>query len=142
MLHVLVEHLQIVAESVLEGGEARVLFGKQIYAQGQHCDETGNGRSSIVYYRCNPMMTRMEESKIEVIEEPNICQYRIFVGTPLLCKNYYSPAALHRRRLEVLEKGKVSCKMQSENITCMNSSCSIIGYRSIYIDAMTCWLRI
>eukprot|EP00958_Prasinococcus_capsulatus_P014029 scaffold1464_cov213-Prasinococcus_capsulatus_cf.AAC.2 len=91
------------ASAQQEGAEARVLFGKQVYAGGQPCDETGEGRATHVYFRCNPLLQRAEDSRVEIIEEPQLCVYRLIVGTPLLCRNYYAgPAALHRRRLELL----------------------------------------
>ncbi|CEG45976.1 RxLR-like protein [Plasmopara halstedii] len=55
----------------------------QYYSGGQHCDENGEMRSTIVLYSCCD--ARPKEITIEKVDEPALCMYLINVCVPRLC---------------------------------------------------------
>ncbi|CAH0477808.1 unnamed protein product [Peronospora belbahrii] len=55
----------------------------QRFAGGQHCDENGKLRSTIVVYTC--CQSRPNEVMIEKVGEPSLCKYLIRVCVPSLC---------------------------------------------------------
>ena len=68
------------------------LFGQEEYADGQRCDETGEGRRTTVAYRCDPRLQNARQAFIDTISEVETCTYRVVVSTPLLCAGHRAAA--------------------------------------------------
>ncbi|OWZ21333.1 hypothetical protein PHMEG_0004140 [Phytophthora megakarya] len=63
----------------------------QQFAGGQHCDETGEMRSTKVVYTC--CKSQPKELSVEKVDEPALCSYLITVCVPSLCDTDIDDAA-------------------------------------------------
>ena len=88
-----------------------MVYGFEEFVDGQHCDETGSGRSTIVQFACEPSLRGDDGIYIAQVEEVKVCSYIITVGTQALCQWHQEP-----RQKKTIKQNKKLKKKKKKKI--------------------------